>query len=144
MQENSPKSFDSDKVIFRIEKLIEQLDLNIRQFTDRIDSSYSAVYQIRQGSLPSIKVVAKLAMHLNVNLYWLLFGEEPIFRNEETPEGVKTNVVKEDREIYKRLLSDDLLRILQRVEELPKHQREYIQSIVEAKIRLFNAESDTE
>jgi transcriptional regulator with XRE-family HTH domain len=71
---------DRKKIGARVTQLRNKLSLTEKKFSKRINVSITDLCEVEQGkSKPSCDFLENLSRELNVNLYWLLFGEGEMF-----------------------------------------------------------------
>ncbi len=71
---------DRKKIADRVTQLRNKLNLTQKEFSNKIRVSITEVCEVEQGkSKPGCDFLENISRQLNVNLYWLLFGEGEMF-----------------------------------------------------------------
>lgn len=121
----------------RLQKIMEEHDLNATSFADAVDVGRSSISHILSGrNKPSLEFVLKVVDAFpEVNIYWLLNGKGtyPNYADQKQPEAVKPIAPKSTPSYQQGLFAEESEQPTLEIENTPtrnNHHDEEIERIV--------------
>jgi transcriptional regulator with XRE-family HTH domain len=102
MKTKKPEIVSATELSVRLSKVREALNLSKAQFAREMDASPTAITELENGKYkPKLDFIIRMTDKFNVNLYYIAFGEEPMF----------TKSRKDGYEVPDRLFEDSVINI---------------------------------
>jgi transcriptional regulator with XRE-family HTH domain len=102
MKTRKLETVSATELSVRLSKVREALDMSKAQFAREMDASPTAISELENGKYkPKLDFLIRMAEKFNVNLYYMAFGEEPMF----------TKSRKDGYEVPDRLFEDSVMNI---------------------------------